>query len=710
MRLGGIKIPAEVITAWEEQRLVIFTGAGISIRTPSDLPSFPDLAKEVGDMLKSPLDPTSVEWKHQLDSFMDVLNEGDDVDVHRLVQAIVTKDGSEPNRNHYALASIASKYATRVVTTNYDLHLEAALRVHHDSPFDVFRAPAVPLGDDFEGLVYLHGSAEGEARRLIVTDRDFSSAYFHSAWAARFLERMFREYVVLFVGYSHSDVVMKYLGLGLGPESRRYAITDDPDNEVWRRLRVTPLDYPRKQYDVLTECLEDWAKYGEMGLLDHRQRTRELVSIGSEPALDEESYLEDSLQHEGRVRFFCEFATDKYWLEWAAKRAPLKKLFDRTTGPGIVTNELAEWFARDFALIDDAELDAGDRRSLAAWRVFAEAGGVLSPPLWNALGGGLLAGSKKAPRADVMRWLWVLMEQEQDGCQEDFLDYALEWADPTEDPKLILALLSHLMTPRLAPETGWGTARVGVKTRGQLHRLDNAWTKKFKPNLAAFAPTVFPVAEAALLHHLVLEARFSNPHGFNRRRSAIQKHVQDKYRDPIDAVIDAVRDSAVALWETDSEFVRQTVDRWLASGLVLMRRIAVHVAGRRPGATDDEHLQFVLDRELAAEDGVAQEVLQLLGRTAPGASSALVDRLVEEWTPPSDDEDDAYRAFPRLEWLERNKVDNERLRAVLADVRARLPEGLRGSPNPGMASWTEVGSGGRCSAAHGRGVQRADRE
>jgi len=26
----------------------------------------------------------------------------------------------------------------------------------------VFRAPAMPLGDDFEGLVYLHGSAEDD--------------------------------------------------------------------------------------------------------------------------------------------------------------------------------------------------------------------------------------------------------------------------------------------------------------------------------------------------------------------------------------------------------------------------------------------------------------------------------------------------------------------------------------------------------------------
>jgi SIR2-like protein len=693
MLLGGVQIPAEVVTAWEEQNLVIFTGAGISIDPPSDLPSFAGLAAQVARTVRSPLDPAGEEWKTQLDTFMDVLNEGEGVDVHRLVRGIVTKPGSQPNGNHNALARIAAKYSTRVVTTNYDVHLESALRAHHEGPLDVFRAPAMPLGDDFNGLVYLHGSAEDDPRRLVVTDRDFSSAYFHSAWAARFLERMFRKYVVLFVGYSHSDVVMKYLGLGLGPESKRYVLTDNPGNAIWRRLQVTALEYPAGRHDLLTSCLVEWSKLGGMGLLDHRQRLRELISTASEPAPDEESYLEDSLRRDDRVRFFCEFATDTYWLEWAARREPFKKLFDRSTGPDPVTLELADWFARSFALVDDAALEADERRSLIAWTVFAEAGGVLSAPVWNALGRGLL-GAQTARPAHAVRWLWVLMAQEQVGCQEDCLDYALEWTELWDDPELFLALLAHLMTPRLVPERGWGSARMGVKTRGALYWMDEAWTKKFVPDLATLAPTVFPVAEAALLKHLNLEARVGSPRGFNRRRSAIQQHTQDRHRDPIDAVIDAVRDTAVALWNTDAAYVWRLIARWLISDHVLMRRIAVHVFGEQPGMSGDDVVRFILDRDLATADGIAQEVLHLLGKAAPTADSDLVDRLVAAWVPATDDENDLYQAFSRLEWLERNNVENEQLGTSLAEVRAKLPAGLNGSPYPGMSSWTEVGSGG----------------
>lgn len=691
MLLGGVQVPAEVLTAWEERCLVIFTGAGISISPPSDLPSFPALAEQVAAILQSPLDPTSEEWKTQLDTFMDVLGEGDGVDVHRLVRGIVTRDGSRPNANHEALARIAARYSTRVVTTNYDLHLQTALLEHHADPLNVFRAPAMPLGNDFEGLVYLHGSAEDDPRRLVVTDRDFSAAYFHSAWAARFLERMFREYVVLFVGYSHSDVVMKYLGLGLGPESKRYVLTDDPDNAIWRRLQVTALDYPPKRHDVLTSCLVDWAKLGGMGLLDHRQRIRELVSTASEPAPDEESYLEDSLRREDRVRFFCEYATDKYWLEWAAKREPFKKLFERSADPDSVTNELADWYARGFALIDDAHLERDDRRSLGAWSVFVEAGGVLSAPVWNALGFGLL-GMKDARPAHVMRWLLVLIEQEQVGCQEDLLDYALEWADLWDDPELLLMLLAHLMTPRLAPERSWGSGRMGVKTRGQLHWMDDAWTKKFVQDIATLAPAVFPVAETALLKHLTLEARVGNPRGFNGHRSAIQRHTQDRHREPIDAVIDAVRDAAVALWDTDTPFVRRLIERWLISDYALLRRIAVHVAGERPGLSGDEAVSFILDHGLQTAAGTEQEVLHLLGFAAPNANPRLIDRLVDSWAPKTDDKNDLYRAFSRLEWLERNNVENQRMVSSLAAVRAKLPVGLKGSPYPGMSGWTEVGS------------------
>ncbi len=48
MLLGGITIPEPLLTAYEEGRLVIFTGAGISMGPPSNLPNFMGLAEQIG--------------------------------------------------------------------------------------------------------------------------------------------------------------------------------------------------------------------------------------------------------------------------------------------------------------------------------------------------------------------------------------------------------------------------------------------------------------------------------------------------------------------------------------------------------------------------------------------------------------------------------------------------------------------------------------
>ena len=69
----------------------------------------------------------------------------------------------------------------------------------------------------------------------------------------------------------------------------------------------------------------------------------------------------------------------------------------------------------------------------------------------------------------------------------------------------------------------------------------------------------------ALCQHLSLERRTSRWSAFNRHRSAIQPHTQDRFRDPIDAVIDAVRDSALSLGDNQPGVLTLVVERWMNS-------------------------------------------------------------------------------------------------------------------------------------------------
>jgi hypothetical protein len=212
VRIRGVEFPPALIDAHKAGHLVLFVGAGASMKEPSSLPGFKGLVEIVrdeaglttviGDVSKAPMD--------------EVMGRMEDapycIKVHERVAYYIGKPDSLPNDCHAAIARLASAGCPRIVITNYDEHLTESLTPSTPAYF----APALPMVDNFQGLVYLHGALSHGADCLIVTDRDFGKAYLTDAWAARFVERMFAQYTVLFIGYSHNDVIMKYLARGLG--------------------------------------------------------------------------------------------------------------------------------------------------------------------------------------------------------------------------------------------------------------------------------------------------------------------------------------------------------------------------------------------------------------------------------------------------------------------------------------------------------------
>ena len=105
----------------------------------------------------------------------------------------------------------------RLVTTNFDNRFReaAAELLGHDQQLRTHDAPALPVPkpDRWGTLVHLHGRVQRDGHRtdLVVTSGDFGRAYLTERWAARFVTALFREFTVVFVGYSLSDPVMKYL-------------------------------------------------------------------------------------------------------------------------------------------------------------------------------------------------------------------------------------------------------------------------------------------------------------------------------------------------------------------------------------------------------------------------------------------------------------------------------------------------------------------
>ena len=105
---------------------------------------------------------------------------------------------------------------------------------------------------------------------MVLTDLDFGRAYLTEGWARRFLADLFRSYTVLFVGYSHNDIVMSYLARALPTETARYALTDKSAVDRWRILGIRPILYPQSSsndYSSLYDGINGLANYVSRGHL-----------------------------------------------------------------------------------------------------------------------------------------------------------------------------------------------------------------------------------------------------------------------------------------------------------------------------------------------------------------------------------------------------------------------------------------------------------
>ena len=183
MHMSGVNFPTPLVEAHESGELVIFVGAGASVPWPSSLPSFMKLVEVIRD--ESNLRDDIGDLDDQLlDEVLGRIKDDYGVDVHGRIHSHMSKTGSRPSPIHKAIVDLASASTVRIVTTNYDRHLSTLFDQRHEERAE-YSAPALPMGDDFEGLVYIHGHLNQERRRLVATDDDFGKAYLPEARASR---------------------------------------------------------------------------------------------------------------------------------------------------------------------------------------------------------------------------------------------------------------------------------------------------------------------------------------------------------------------------------------------------------------------------------------------------------------------------------------------------------------------------------------------
>ncbi len=255
MRIQGIEIPDELTEAVEEDRLVVFAGAGVSMQPPDPLPDFTELVENITQAVRPGQPAIRRFGNERYESYLGRIGE---VGQLKETCAQIMSSGM-PSDLHANILRLFEGGALRLVTTNYDLRFERAAETL-GMGVRSYSSPALPLGNDFSGIVHLHGDVS-HPDELILVDSDYGSAYVSDGWVTRFLIKMFSRYMVLFVGYSLSDVPMQYLARSISGElqDRVFVLETEPNSfDKWRRRGITPIPFER--YEQLPELFHEWGR------------------------------------------------------------------------------------------------------------------------------------------------------------------------------------------------------------------------------------------------------------------------------------------------------------------------------------------------------------------------------------------------------------------------------------------------------------------
>lgn len=699
-RLGNLEFDDRIIDAIKDGKLVVFAGAGVSMGPPSNLDSFWKLAEKIAQN-------TGLTPEIPLDRFLGELQHRG-VAVHQRALDLLSPEGSAPNDLHRDLIRLfGSADRIKLVTTNFDLHFESAAEDAYGSLPDIYRAPALPLGYDFHGIVHLHGALPN-VQSVVLTDADFGRAYLTDGWARRFLVDVYRTHAVLFVGYSHDDVVMNYLARALPAHGSagRYAVSENDGN--WKLLGIKPIRFVKGEgTDAFRELYQGMAKLAERaarGTLDWQSRM--LALVGGVPPVDPEliGEIEQALREVPTCRLFTDVARDASWLRWLDSRKHLERLFR----PGDLSErdgQLATWLAKNYAIEHFDE----------CFEIIAGHGLQLNPWLWYSLGRELgLEKDKSIEPARLRQWILLLLGAAPENPDRHVLMWLAQRCEALGLLDDALSLFLQMCVHKFELRRGYGWRDGGVEDERSRLEADcsiqtDHWSlnEVYDNQIGRHLPELAQPLLSGLIH------RFERMHAdltawsgardewdsMSYRRSAIEPHEQDHYNEAPDVLIDATRDAMEWLGDHHPDQLDSRIEYLSSSRVPMLRRVAVHAMASHPGKSSDERLEwlrahFGLD-SLAEHHEVHRLVALNYAAATEAARQALIDAVLAptfEGTDNSSAEENSKRfQFDWLSWLLAAKPDCALAEAVLAPIRASFPRWVV-SEHPDFTHW--MGSAG----------------
>ena len=364
---NGPIVPTRLLNELDNGRLVFFCGAGISAGPESGLPLFAALVD--GVYKENHIKPDAVERealdldeqdqrrrRPAFDKALGLLERRLGANVLRqTIIKLLSQRPAGPLAIHKALIALSrtTKKGVRLITTNFDNRfIEAGLE---ENLVDSAPKLPVPKPHSWSSLVHLHGRIlpKSDGLNLVVTAADFGRAYLTERWAARFVTELFREFNVVFVGYSVGDPVISYLVDALAAERAKgagflnaYAFADYDGSRFsakktldgWQAKNVVPILYRHNEeafycgdkkvqnkHKFLHDTLIEWQRirkdpYQERKKIALREMSK-LPSHQGDPVVErviwalQDPVAADALANAAPTKNENEFLKIKAWLD-----------------------------------------------------------------------------------------------------------------------------------------------------------------------------------------------------------------------------------------------------------------------------------------------------------------------------------------------------------------------------------------------------------
>ncbi|MEZ5997467.1 MAG: SIR2 family protein [Hyphomonas sp.] len=294
----GPEIPDSLLNKHSEKAVVFFCGAGVSMG--AGLPSFKSLVEQVAKQsgLTLPAEYSSAFKDDQFDFALSIIErqyKAGDTRMRRIASNILSKR-PKSLENHATIMRLsrADDSSFRLVTTNFDrLFLKAAKKLSAAQPIkpaiDAYPGLPSPKKTRWSSIVFLHGilpekpdvARASDYFRLILTSGDFGEAYLTDANCSRFLVELMRNFVVVFLGYSLNDPVLRYLLDAIAVAESRdeshfikpfafapFAVGGTDAVAFWKQRPVNVIRYEvpaAGSHEKLYETLSAWADLVERG-------------------------------------------------------------------------------------------------------------------------------------------------------------------------------------------------------------------------------------------------------------------------------------------------------------------------------------------------------------------------------------------------------------------------------------------------------------